>query len=239
MSYFDQETLLFFRDLSANNRTEWFRANKDRYEAVLREPYRQLLADLAEPLAQVAPNFFVDQRKVGGSLFRIQRNTRFSPDKSPYNDWLGARFLRRGAFVDHTGELFMKIAPDGRSEVGAGIAFPSSSVLGHLRSAIADEEKNWLQLEITLAKYGYRFVGKSLQKGPRGFAAEHPNIEALKRQACAVVYPLTDAQICSDELVPLLIDHFERLLPLLDWQHQALGHTPARAYQTEIHRLIP
>src|SRR5688572_3490281 len=101
MTYFTADTFKFFRDLNRHNERAWFHANKSRYEAVVRDPFLRLIADLAEPLAAISPHFVADPKPVGGSLFRIQRDTRFANDKSPYKTWAGARFFHvRGKQVE-------------------------------------------------------------------------------------------------------------------------------------------
>ena len=80
-SYFTPQLFAFLRDLANNNDREWFKANQKTYEAVIREPALDFINDFAAPLARISPHFVADSRTVGGSLFRIQRDTRFSKEK--------------------------------------------------------------------------------------------------------------------------------------------------------------
>ncbi len=78
----DKELFDFLRDLRQNNRRDWFQANKDRYEEHVKHPALQFISDFGPRLRQISPNYTADPRPVGGSLFRIYRDVRFSKDKS-------------------------------------------------------------------------------------------------------------------------------------------------------------
>ena len=82
-AHFSPALFKFLRDLRANNDRDWFQANKERYEDKLRHPAQQFISDFGPRLAKISPHFNADPRPVGGSLFRIYRDVRFSKDKSP------------------------------------------------------------------------------------------------------------------------------------------------------------
>src|SRR5690606_13583317 len=88
--YFTDRSLGFLRGLARHNDKAWFEAHRSDYETHVREPFQRLLVDLQPALARISPHFHADPRKVGGSLFRIHRDARFSSDKSPYKTWQGA-----------------------------------------------------------------------------------------------------------------------------------------------------
>ena len=83
MTYFTEATFRFLRGLARHNSREWFLAHKDGYEAHVRAPFQRLLVDLQPALAGVSEHYRAEPRPVGGSLFRIQRDTRFANDKTP------------------------------------------------------------------------------------------------------------------------------------------------------------
>ena len=92
-AYFDSRALRFLRELARHNEREWFHAHKPQYEEHLRQPYLRLIGDLQAPLARISAHFRADPRPLGGSLFRIHRDTRFGKDKTPYKTSAGARFF--------------------------------------------------------------------------------------------------------------------------------------------------
>ena len=89
---FSAATFSFLEELAAHNNRAWFEANKSRYESVVREPALQFIAAMAPLLAEFAPHFRAEPRRVGGSLMRVHRDTRFSRDKSPYKTNIGIQF---------------------------------------------------------------------------------------------------------------------------------------------------
>ena len=85
-AHFTPRTFSFLRELAGNNNREWFHAHKPRYEEDVRDPALRFIADFAPHLADISTRFRADPRANGGSLFRIYRDTRFSKDKTPYQD---------------------------------------------------------------------------------------------------------------------------------------------------------
>jgi uncharacterized protein (TIGR02453 family) len=90
--YFTPSLFTFLRELAENNNREWFQDNKSRYEQHVKDPALRLIADFGPRLKKISPHFRADPRAVGGSLFRIHRDTRFSKDKSPYKTHTGIQF---------------------------------------------------------------------------------------------------------------------------------------------------
>src|ERR1700675_3835442 len=85
------------KEVRANNNRGWFQAHKERYESEVKEPMLRFIADFGERLRTISRNFDADPRPMGGSMFRIYRDTRFSKDKSPYKTAAAAHFqYRRG-----------------------------------------------------------------------------------------------------------------------------------------------
>ena len=92
-AYFSDASFKFLRGLARHNDKAWFESHRQDYEAHVRQPFLRLITDLQPALASVSPHFRADPRTVGGSLFRIHRDARFSNDKSPYKPWQGARLF--------------------------------------------------------------------------------------------------------------------------------------------------
>ena len=90
-SHFTPELFRFLRQLKRNNNREWFAGNKQRYIDVVRDPLLQFIEDFAPRLHTITPHLVADPRPVGGSMFRIYRDVRFSKDKSPYKTAATAR----------------------------------------------------------------------------------------------------------------------------------------------------
>ena len=105
-TYITPKLFRFLDDLRENNNREWFQENKARYEADVRDPVLELIADFAPKLQRLSPHLVADSRPNGGSMFRIYRDVRFSKDKSPYKTHVGVRFPHEDAKnVSRTGIL--------------------------------------------------------------------------------------------------------------------------------------
>ena len=127
-TYFTRASFKFLKDLAANNNREWFHAHKPRYEAEVREPFQRLIADLAEPVAKISPHLRADPRAQGGSLFRIQRDTRFANDKTPYKTWTGARLFHERSREIEAPSFYIHLQPG-----DCFGATPNTAGYGHLR----------------------------------------------------------------------------------------------------------
>lgn len=216
-TYFSPATFRFLRALARNNNRAWFKAHPDDYERHVRGPYRQLIADLQAPLAKISPHYRADPRKVGGSLFRIQRDTRFSGDKQPYKTWAGARFFHERRREVAAPSFYLHIAPRD-CFVGAGIWHPESDTLKKLRAFVADNPAAWKRATRSKAfRECYEFWGESLVRPPQGYPADHELIDDLKRKNYAAGTGFDDALASSPELRPFVIEHFKRLAPLVDY----------------------
>ena len=198
----------FLRDLTANNRRDWFQANKARYLAEARDPMLAFIRAFAAPLAAVSPHFAADPRPNGGSLFRIYRDLRFSPDKTPYKTNIGAHFRHAAGKDAHAPGFYLHLEP-GRCFAGAGVWRPGGPVARRIREAIAENPDAWLA--VTRApdfRETFELHGGSLKRAPRGFPKDHPLIADLKRTDFVAVTNLTEAEVTA----PDFLDRFAHLI---------------------------
>ena len=222
MSHFDPDSLRFFRDLARHNERAWFHANKARYEAKVRDPFLRLIGELAEPLARISPNFRADPRPIGGSLFRIQRDTRFANDKTPYKTWAGARFFHERGRQVEAPLFYLQIAP-GDSFVAAGLWRPSSPTLRRLRDFLIDNPAAWKRaVHAPAFRRRFELGGESLTRPPRGFDPAHELIEDLKRKDFVVLRRLDDVLVTGPKLRATVAEEFARMGPLVDYLCAAL-----------------
>ncbi len=200
--HFDEKLFKFLQALKRNNKREWFKANKARYEAEVRDPMLRFIADFERHLHAISPHFVADPRPVGGSLFRIYRDTRFAKDKTPYKTTAGAHFRHARAKDVHAPGFYLHLEPDGVF-AASGIWHPDAATLAKIRAAIASDAKSWQR--ITSAKAlskVFSLGGDSLKRAPKGYDPEHPLIEDLRRKDFIVVTPLTEAEACAPDFLP-------------------------------------
>lgn len=219
--------LRFFRQLAAHNNKQWFEAHRTQYEQEVRAPMRELIEELDVRFARFAPEIGGDPKR---SMFRINRDIRFSEDKSPYKTNAACWFHHRSASRHVGGEategsagFYFHFEP-GESLVGAGLWMPPRPQLNRLRDAIAERPDAFSRMMAGLPK---RFAALDdsavLKRMPRGYSEEHPAARWLRYQSFTSGRSLTDAQVTSAKLPDLLAREFEQLLPLVRWLNGALG----------------
>ncbi len=233
--YFTPATFRFLRSLGRHNEREWFHAHKDEYETVVREPAIRLITDLADPLRAISPMLVANPRGVGGSLFRINRDTRFSGDKSPYKTHVGMSFyhaatkaMSRGpggtaamGRLDAPG-LYLHVAPTG-SFTGGGIWHPQPPTLKRLRDFITDNPRSW-KAATRSPKFlkVFHLAGESLVRPPRGYDPAHELIADIRRKDFIASSAVPDAELFDPALVRKLVARYKLMRPMLDWLCAAL-----------------
>ena len=216
-TYFTPATFRYLRDLKANNNRLWFNEHKPRYEAVLRQPFLQLIGDLQVPLAKISPHFVADPRGQGGSMFRIHRDTRYAKDKTPYKTWSGARLFHERARQLDAPSFYLHIQP-GNCFVGGGKWHPEAESIKRIREFIANNPAAWKKATRSKSFTAHFWLGgDSLMRPPRGFDPDHELIEDLKRKDFVAMDGFADGIATSTELKPLLVDRFKRVAPLVDY----------------------
>jgi uncharacterized protein (TIGR02453 family) len=198
----------FLRELKQHNEREWFNANKRRYEDDVKEPALAFIADFALRLEAISPHFVADPRPVGGSLFRIHRDTRFSKDKSPYKTHTGIQFRHEQARDVHAPGFYLHLEP-GSVFVAAGIWHPDTAALAKIREAIDSDQKRWTRaLRESRIGEGFELEGDSLKRPPSGYDAAHPLLDDLKRKDFIAMARLDEKAVTSpgfaDELAATL-----------------------------------
>jgi len=190
--HFSAETFAFLRDLAANNDREWFKANKGRFDEVVKEPAIRFILDFAPALKKISPHFKADPRGNGGSLFRIYRDIRFSKDKSPFKTHTGIQFRHDQGKDAHAPGFYLHLEP-GSCFVGLGIWRPDGTTLRKIREGLVEDGTGWrTAVEGKAFKKHFHLSGDSLIRPPKGFDPSHPLIEELKRKDFVAVSPLTE-----------------------------------------------
>jgi len=180
MQYFSQNTFDFLRELENNNNRDWFGANKKRYEEYLVKPAFGFIEGFEPYLKGISCHFDAVAKKVGGSLFRIYKDTRFSKDKTPYKTHIGIHFRHERAKDVHAPGFYLHLSPK-ECFVGAGIWHPASKELYMIREYLAENFRLWQKILKNKEFAGtFELTGDRLIRPPQGFAKEHPAIEHLK-----------------------------------------------------------
>lgn len=222
-AYFSPALFTFLRQLKKNNNREWFQANKTRYEADVRDPMLRFIADFAVPLAKISRQFVADPRPVGGSLFRIYRDTRFSRDKSPYKTAAAAHFRHEACGEVHGPGFYFHLEP-GDVAAGGGIWHPEADPLAKIRAAIAEHPDQWKRAVSGKAfKAVCELWGEKLLRPPKGFDPAHPLIEDLKRKDFVAMASFTEADACTPGFADRVAEVYRLSAPFMAFLTKAVG----------------
>jgi uncharacterized protein (TIGR02453 family) len=177
---FTDRTLKFLRALKRNNRREWFNAHKDEYEAHVRQPMIAMVERLAIDFREFAPELVVNPK---ASLYRIYRDTRFSPDKSPYKTHAAASFPTRGLPKHEGAGLYFHIGCD-EVWIGGGMYAPQTPQLVAIREHIAGNVRRLRSIVDSPAfrKQVGALEGEKLSRVPRGYPKDHEAAEYLRHR---------------------------------------------------------
>ena len=214
-------TFWFLKELAAHNEREWFQANKERYLADVRDPLLRFIQDFAPRLAKITKNLVADPRPVGGSLFRIHRDTRFSKDKSPYKTHAGMSFRHADGRDVHGPVFYLHLEPGG-AFAAAGLWHPPAEALAQVRAAILANPARWKRV---LAARGLALDAGSdaLKRPPRGVEPDHPFVEDLKRRSFTASTPFTEKDACAPEFGARFAKACQQKAPLMEFLTNAVG----------------
>ncbi len=142
MSYFSQDFVDFFNELSQNNNTAWFHKNKKRYVEHVKEPFEDFVAEIISRMQKEDPGIQILPKE---AIFRINKDLRFSRDKRPYKQWVSAVVTRGGKKGKDYPGIFFHIGVDGIS-VGGGMHRIETADIVKVRTAISQNMKEFAAL---------------------------------------------------------------------------------------------
>lgn len=218
---FTAATFSFLDDLAGNNTREWFEAHRDRYLRDLVEPSQRFILAVGEELERLSPSLRADPRRVGGSMFRIHRDLRFSNDKTPYKTHAGIQFRHASGKDAHAPGLYVHVEP-GNCFVGLGVWRPAAAPLRAIRTALVDGPERWLAAVDVLVQGGFVLSGDSLKRVPRGFDGEHPLADDLKRKDFIGVAELERGRVVAPDFAHDVVESALAGQPLLHFLCDAL-----------------
>lgn len=212
----------FLRELRQNNDRDWFTENKSRYENDVRAPAVELVRQLENPLAKIAPMLSAIAKGHGGSVMRIYRDTRFSKDKTPYKTNVGISIRHQANKDIHAPGVYIHLDPS-ECFIGAGCWRPESKVLTAIRAAIDEDPKAWVRArDHKSLRQHFQLAGDSLKTSPRDYPRDHPMIEDLRRIDFIAIAPLSQRDFTSTEILDTLIDRIKQAKPLMKFLCDAI-----------------
>lgn len=218
---FPKELVAFYRDLVRNNNKEWFEAHKADYKQYVIAPAQNFVLAMGERLRTISPGVVADTRINGaGSIFRIYRDTRFSPHKSPYKTFLGVLLWEGDRKKTENSGYYFHLEPD-KLMLGVGIYMFTKPLLKTYRNAVIHPDYGMTLLEAVesvTATEKYQVGGKHYTRVPRGYDANHKNVEFLMYNGLhAMIESEIPDELYTEALLDYCFERFQDMYPLHRW----------------------
>jgi uncharacterized protein (TIGR02453 family) len=224
---FPPEMPQFFRELKDNNNREWFQPRKQIFDEKVRAPMVDLVEALNAWFVETAPEFINDPAR---SIYRIYRDTRFSKDKTPYKDHIAALFPHKD-MEKHAGGGFYVQVTNTSVGIAGGVYGPMPEQILILRTRFSDahEEFRKLTTGASFRKLMGELHGEQLTRVPKGFPADHPAGDLLRRKSWYWYIENDDPDLAtSSRLQREVTKRFQVMLPAVQWMNKALLSRPRR-----------
>ena len=224
---FSRETVVFLRGLKKNNTREWFESHRNAYEDFVLEPAKAFVTALGRRLKEISPNI-VAAPKINKSIFRLNRDTRFSPDKSPYKPNLGVFFWEGPRSRMESPGFYVHLEPP-IFLLGAGYWMFPDWLLENFRKAVV-HPKSGPELAKILDRISkttdFKVGGRHYKRTPAGYDGAHPNAQLLLHNALHAGWegPIP-AALYTPALVDFCHQKFKPLAPLHHWLSELMGRS--------------
>ncbi|MBL7952300.1 MAG: DUF2461 domain-containing protein [Flavobacteriales bacterium] len=220
MAWFTNDFNAFFKDLAKNNNKEWFDANRKRYEASVKKPFEAFVAEVIKQVAKHDRNVRIEPKE---AIFRINRDIRFSKDKTPYKLNKSAIVSAAGRKDHSTPGIYFELGPESVKFYG-GAYEPEKEQLEKIRIAIMRDPKGFRK---TIENKAFVAMFKAVQGEankvlPAEFkdAAKKEPLIANKQFYVGAERP---AKLVSDpKLMDHLMDHYLAMCPFNAWLASAM-----------------
>jgi len=212
---FEPSLFQFLEQLADHNHRPWFLENKPRYESDVLQPCLAFIRAFGPRLKKISPYFVASDRRVGGSLMRVYRDTRFAKGGDPYKTNAGIQFRHELGRDIHAPGFYVHIAPD-ECFLAVGVWHPDAAALDQIRRAISQWPDRWRR-----ARGDKRFCaaftleGGQLKRPPRGYAADHPQVEDLKRTDFIGVADLSEQDVLRAGFIDRVAQAFSASRPFM------------------------
>ena len=216
-------TLKFLSGLKKNNNKPWFDEHRKEYEAA-REDFAGFVQKVIDTFSKKEPS--LAHLKAKDCMFRVNRDVRFSKDKSPYKTNFGAYINAEGK-KSWTAGYYFHFEP-GNSFMGGGMWMPEGAQLAQVRQEI-DYDLAGFKKIITSKKFKEIYGGLSsdkeyvLSRVPKGFEADNPAAEYLKFKSFVATAPVNDMDLTDNNLIVKTVKAYETLQPLVAFLNEAIA----------------
>lgn len=218
------DTLQFLRELKKNNRKEWFEKNRTRYEHA-KKNFIEFASELIYGVSKFDPAILKSQLDPKKSISRINRDIRFSKDKSPYKTNLFLIISAKGKNA-HSAAYYFHLEPDS-SFLGGGVYMPEPNELFKIRNQIHKKFGAWEKIlknkELQATYLEGILSPETLSRIPKGFLDTSPAREYLKKKGFYVKTEMSDKQLSDSKVTSKILEKYKVVRPLIDFLNEAIA----------------
>jgi uncharacterized protein (TIGR02453 family) len=212
--------LKFLSALQTNNNKEWFDANKKTYDK-LRKQWLEFVAEVIINVGAFDKDIVSLEAK--NCIFRINRDIRFSADKSPYKNNFGMSLSKEGKKAEFCG-YYLHVQPNGCFLAGGAYA-PLPDKLAAIRQEIDYHGKEFKEIisHKAFKKTFNKLTGETLKRAPKGYEEDNPMIEYIKHKSFLAEYKLTDEELTDKDFSKKMLEVFKTMYPLNEFLNKAIS----------------
>jgi len=217
MEQIKQSTMDFLSDLKTHNEREWFIKNRKRYDDA-KSNFESFVQAVIDTMAEYDP--ILKGLEAKSCTYRINRDIRFSNDKTIYKTHLGAFIVKGGKKNgDRFAGYYFHVEPGGNSMIAGGAYIPPMPWLAAIRKKIDEQGSDLLKIIENKEFTGYfgKLEGETLKSAPKGYSRDHPYIEFLKLKSYLVTKMISDREVVSRDCFDLVIMASRAMKPLNDF----------------------
>ena len=214
-----KSTLDFLNTIKFNNNRDWFIKNRSLYSEA-KDNFESFVQEIIDKTIDFEP--IMKGLEVKSCVYRINRDIRFSNDKSPYKTHFGAFIVRGGKKNgDKFAGYYIHIEP-GKSIIAGGAYMPPSSWLSSIREKINEEPEKLIKIiqSKDFIKYFGKIEGEKLKTAPKGYPSDHPNIDLLKFKSYLIVNEVSDELVLSERYFDYAMNVIKAMKPLNDFLNE-------------------
>ena len=207
MKYFNQKYLNFFKELAANNHKHWFDENRKYYEQEVREPFKYFVGDLIKAVGEIDNEIKLEPKN---AIFRINRDVRFSKDKTPYKLFNSAIISKTGRKDKAYPGMYIELNPE-RLGIFGGLFMPDTQQVCKVRAYIVANQQEFLTIvsDTKFTKYYGKILGKQHKRIPKEFREVAEKINLLYNKQWYYKTILSPKIILQDNLTEIIIENYK------------------------------
>ena len=220
MAYFSPDYLEFFKELAGNNNKEWFDLNRQRYETVVREPFKNFIGQLIAEMAKTEPELNIEPKE---AIFRINRDIRFSKDKTPYKLNNSAIISPAGRKDKNNPGIYLEFGPE-KLGVYGGIYMPSPTQVQKVRAYMLQNLDEWEGLlhESEFREAYGEILGEKSKRIPKEFRAAAEKQPLLYNKQWYYHADLSPDVILNENLMDVILKLWKKAQPVKNFLSHAI-----------------